>query len=165
MKKFVIIINGPICSGKTSISRKLWGKMKRTALLNLDKIKKLVYDYTPADLPLANKVGISMAKVYLENNVNVIIEKAFAKYEFVEQFVSLGSKEVVVKVYNIESPLNILEERLNTREKDKENGVTIERLHKSYKNYQEHKFKVDKTFDSSEMSSEEIAKEILKDIN
>ena len=71
-KPFLIIIDGPIGSGKTTVSELLHKKLRKTALISLDKIKRLVSDYKPMHKyhQLASEVGKAMVKEYLKNELD-----------------------------------------------------------------------------------------------
>jgi len=47
MNQFILIVNGPVCSGKTSTVTAIMGKYKKVFSLQQNKIKWLISDYTP----------------------------------------------------------------------------------------------------------------------
>ena len=168
MKPFIMIINGPACAGKTSVSEYIWQKIPRTALINLDEFKWLVSDHetTEFDLELASKVGISAMAVYLEHGINVIIEKAFCDYQYVRPFIDFGnSKGFKVFLFNLEAKLDILKERCCTRVvKRCKVPMTEQKVEEIFEYYQKGKFSVDKTFDSSATEVKEIGELIINKI-
>ena len=44
-KLFLILIDGPMGSGKTTISQILHSKLKRTAYIGLDRVKRFISDF------------------------------------------------------------------------------------------------------------------------
>lgn len=171
MKRFVIIINGPPGVGKSTISHAVWKKIPRTAIISLDEIKWLISDYksNSFDLILANKVANSMAKEYLNKKINVIVEKAFCEYKYVEPFVKLAKRfKSKILIYNLEAPLNIIKKRARQRPKtnlkhDKPR-LKLSKILRLYDYYFKGKFPVTRTFDTSKQSQRKIVNQIMKDI-
>jgi len=81
MKKFIIILDGPMGSGKSTIGEILWKKLKRTVLINEDKIKWFISDFkrSKQDNAIVRSVLIEMAKEYSKKNINLIIAQGFSK--------------------------------------------------------------------------------------
>ena len=170
MKK-LIILNGPAGAGKTTIARAVWKKIPRTAVISLDEIKWLISDYksNSFDLNLASKVGLAMSEVYLENKINVIIEKAFCDYKYVEPFVNLAKKtKSKLLIYNLEAPLDIIKKRAlkrpKTNIKHNKPPLKLSKVLRLYNYYNKGKFPVKRTFDTSKLSQRKIVNQILKDI-
>jgi hypothetical protein len=90
----LIILNGPSGAGKSTVARILWKKMGRTALVGLDEIKWLISDYKSDnhDLTLAGNIGLNMAEIFLVDGLDVIVEKAFCKQEYIQPFIDLADK-------------------------------------------------------------------------
>ena len=171
MKKFIIIINGPAGAGKSTIAHAIWKKIPRTAIISLDEIKWLISDYKSNnfDLTLASSVGLAMTKVYINKKTNVIIEKAFCDYKYVEPFVKLSKKfKSKLLIYNLEAPLDIIKKRAKQRPKTnlKHNKPPLKssKILRLYDYYLKGKFPVKRTFDTSKLSQKKIVNQILMDL-
>ncbi len=163
MKQFMIIINGPAGAGKSTISKKIWKKLSRTALINLDEVKWIVSDYKSDsfDLGLANKIGQNIAKMYISHKLNVIIDKAFCEHKYIEPFIKIAKKNKLrLFVYNVEAPLSIIIRRIKKRSKK----MSLAKAKRLYKSYFSSKFSVDDTFDTSLQTIDNITKNILNDL-
>lgn len=166
--KTLIILNGSKCSGKSAISRELWKSRDKTILLSLDTICWLYSSYDKEkkySLELAGRVGIKMVEQYLEEGLDIIVEKAFNFYEYVKPFVQMGEKMgAKVVLINIEAPLNVLIERtksrVNTSMKEEVKITTEESIKLSFDNYNNNIFPVDETYDSSTMTVGQIVEDI-----
>ena len=170
MKKPLLIkIDGPIGSGKTTVSNLLHKKLKKTALICLDKIKRLVSDYQPKYKyhHLASEVGKSMTKEYLKRGWNVIVEKAFTKEEFIKEYLNFKkNNKIKVFVFQIKSTLDVAIKRVRKREKFRESNtrLSLNRIKRNHKHYDFYGYKKAKTFDSVKLKPEIIVKEILKEL-
>ncbi len=166
----LLILNGSKCSGKSSIAKNLWKSREKTTLIPLDNINWLYSSYQEDkkySLELASKVGLKMVETYLDEGIDVIIEKAFNLYEYVAPFVSLKNKfDINVSIINIEAPLDVLIERSGSRHhetmKEAPRKSTVESIKMSYDHYKKNKFQVDETYDSFEMSIDQIVEDIRK---
>ena len=169
-KNFLIIIDGPIGAGKTATSDLLLKKLKNTAKISLDKIKRYYSDFDNDNfkgLQLASEVGALMTKFYLNKGINVLVEKAFTHDKYLKDFIKkTNSKEIRKYVYQIEAPLNIRIKRVKQREKERktENKLTISKIKLNNRNYLYYKYADAKVFDSSKFSANQIANKILTDI-
>ena len=74
---FLILIDGPMGSGKTTTSKLLNQKLPDTARVALPDAKRLVPDFReyPETLRIIREVMLVMIDKYLENGVSVIIEQ------------------------------------------------------------------------------------------
>ena len=168
-KPFLIIIDGPIGSGKTTVSELLHKKLRKTALISLDKIKRLVSDYKPMHKyhQLASEVGKAMVKEYLKNGWNVIIEKAFTREKFIKKYLNFNkNKGIRVFVYQIMIPFDIAIKRVRQREKFRNqiSKLSTNRIKRNYRHYDSYGYKKAKIFDSLKLKPEKIAAEILKEV-
>ena len=168
-KPFLIILDGPIGSGKTTVSELLHKRLKKTALISLDKVKRLVSDYKPGHKyhNLASQVGKVMAKEYLKNGWNVIVEKAFTREKFIQEYLNFKkNKNIKVFVYQMTIPFNVAIKRVRQREKlrDKISKLSTRRIERNYNHYDLYSYKKAKTFDSVKLKPQKIVKEILKDL-
>jgi len=168
-KPFLIMIDGPIGSGKSTTAKILHSKMKRTALIALDRIKHLLYDYrvdNHADLQLASDVGAAMTKTYLSRGINVIVEKAFTQDKYLRSFAKIARGRARLLIYQIEAPVYIRIQRVKQRPlpPDAKGKPKLEKIKRNTLHYEQFKYKGAKVFDSSLLSPNQIVRRILKDV-
>lgn len=169
MKPYMIIIDGPTGSGKTTIASLLNKKLKRTAHLSIDRIKFFVSDFRRGaeDNAMTTAVLMKMITEYIEQGINLLIAQGFWKKEYMEPYIKIAKKNnLKLFVYQLEAPKETLLARKNERPKPKEakTRVSKARTLKNLKMWEENKLTHDKTFDTSKVSAEEVTKVILKDI-
>jgi uridine kinase len=170
-KPTLIVIDGPMGAGKTTVSKLLQTKMYQnkgyTALLSLDRIKYFVSGYkldSKYHLNLASDIGIVMVKEYIKKGVNVIVEKAFTNKEFLVQFSKpLGKLKPLI--YQIEAPEEIRLKRVMNRDVPLESKRPPKsKFMRNSKHYLEYKYTKAKVFDSSKLTSLQIVNRIMKEI-
>ncbi len=174
MNQFIIVIDGPIASGKTTVAKLLHAKLKRTAHVSLDRIKHLISDYKPTDKDktLATQIAAGMIKEYLKHGISVIVENAFIQSKYVERFVKLenrkrGKNAVAVFVYQIEVPLHIGIKRAKKREQKTNplKKISITRIKRNHTRYKIYRYtKPTRVFQSDKLSAKQIAREILRKV-
>ncbi len=170
IKPRLILIDGPIGAGKSTTAKLLHKKLKRSALISLDRIKHLLsdhnYSHPNKDLQLASDVGTAMTKAYLKNNINVIVEKAFTRERFLKSFIKNLRGKAKIFVYQIEAPIKIRTIRVKKRPlpPDSKLKPTKKKIKSNTKHYHLYKYKKAKVFDSTKLTPNKIVKEILKDI-
>ncbi|MBI2044578.1 AAA family ATPase [Candidatus Pacearchaeota archaeon] len=157
-KSFLILIDGPIGSGKSTTAKmlqmELYKKKRLSALISLDSLKRIVYGYkidNKAYVELASNIGIAMAKEYLKRNMNVIVEKAFTREEFVNSFIKPLRKMTKILIYQLEAPFGLRVKRINKRElkrKDKKK-LPVSKIKRNTKHYDKSKYREATIFDTS----------------
>lgn len=171
MNQFILIINGPIVSGKTWAVNVIMEQYKKIFRLSANKIKFLISDYTPdRDRKLVQDCLMSIADKLLLNGMSLITEGGSVRQgDLNQQLEDLGKKHNIKVVYiNIEAPLDVLKARFadrlkNSKERGSKLSVTDEQgFIQRYDAYMALKDKNWPTFDSSIMSPQEIAQEIMK---
>lgn len=160
MRTSLIIIDGLNGSGKTTIAKQLHRDLKRTAVIHWDYIKRLISDFEPnsKDLRLTGNIVKLMAREYLKNDINVIIESFFPRKEYIEELTKLArdkKSRVHLFVYQIEAPFKVRAQRIRTRNKTE--GVKKRMTKKWIKSndveYFAHKYTKAKVLDSSQKTS------------
>ncbi|MFA5258496.1 MAG: AAA family ATPase [Candidatus Pacearchaeota archaeon] len=168
---FLVIIDGPMGAGKSTVSKLIHKKIKYSALLSLDRIKHIISGVKVDDLEhlqLASEIGAVMTKEYLKRGKNVIVEKAFTKEEYLKDFLKqVNYQHSEIFIYQIEAPLKLRIERVKGR--DSPEGIktkpTLKKIKKNHENYNNFKYKNAKIFDSSRLTAIQIVNQILKDLN
>ncbi len=168
----LIIIDGPMGSGKSTVAQLLQKRIKeKTALISLDSLKRIVSDYkldSYEHIELAAKSGAAMTNTYLKEGISVIVEKAFTKEEFLLSFLKLIKVKSKRFIYQIEVPFEVGFSRVKEREKLKEKGIPRnklkEKVTRNYTHYSNSKYSKAQVFDSSKLTPQQIVNKILKDI-
>jgi len=70
----IIFLNGSINSGKSTIAKLLAEKLGDSAILEIDSLRAFI-DWMPLDqsIPINLENAVAVAKVFVKNNLNVII--------------------------------------------------------------------------------------------
>ncbi len=171
MKQFILIIDGPICSGKTFVIDHIMANYKKVFRLSPNKIKFLISDYTPdRDRPTVHACITAIAEKMLEAGMSLVLEGgSVAQGNLNQSLHEIATKRgMKVTTVNIEAPIDVLKQRFNERV-----AISISRGKKisviddagfmeRYNAYLAIKDQGQKTFDSSTQQPEEIVKEILE---
>ncbi len=167
--KFLIIIDGLNGAGKSTVAQLLGSKLKRTALISYDRMKKFITDFTPNEEyhRIANHVIRAMAREYFSNVINVIVESYIPTTEIAKRYTTMANrKDVKMFYYQLEAPLEVRTKRIAERQLDhpKARKLSKKRIITNDKNYLENKFTKAKVIETHNLTPEQIAKIILKDI-
>lgn len=162
---FLLILNGPSCGGKSTVSDLLCEKYSGIYKAKSDVIKWLISDYQPAaHRGVVHQMTIETMRVALSRGLSVI--KEGASWE-PEKYVEL-SKAANVPMYtvNIEAPWEVLVSRFEARVEAKKLGAKIsnvdpKRFKELYDLYLSTKTSSELEFDSSKDTPEQIAKQIV----
>jgi predicted ABC-type ATPase len=94
-KSFMVIIHGPMGSGKTTLADLLHDEIADTAHFGADHVKWLVSDFrnVPSHAQVAKNMVPTMAEGYLKQGINLILEQSFTEKEIKEL-------EEIAKKYN-----------------------------------------------------------------
>ncbi len=165
--KFLIIIDGPMGSGKTTVAKLLHAKLKRTALLGLDRIKWFISDFKriPADNEIVRNVVAAMTREYLRQGIGVIIEQGMREERI--EALKRTAKRYGARcfVYQLDAPKALLFRRVHQRPrlagKPKISNTRIER---NYRAHMEHKYAKAEVLDAEKFTARQIANKILKDL-
>lgn len=171
MKSILIIIDGPMGAGKSTVGKILHQELKGFAKIGLDLVKWFVSDFsrTPEENRVAGKIVLAMCDTYLQNNTSVILENGFRTGELMLPYLELAENlEIRSYVYQIEAPRSVLMERLSLRAKPEaaKTPVSIERITSNIDSYLINKYPSPRRiFDSSQLFPEEIVERILQDMS
>jgi predicted kinase len=117
MKNFILLIDGPMGAGKTTVTKILHEKVKNTAHIGLDRIKWFVSGFkrTRPQNAMTRAVVFAMTKEYIKQGVNVIIEQGI-KNEQVDKYKKLTKKlKVNFFMFQLEAPKEVLLKRVASR--------------------------------------------------
>lgn len=166
--QFMLIINGPSCGGKSSVSDFIFEKYSGLFKAKSDAVKWLISNYK-ADVyrSVAHQMINEMIKVALSNRLSILIEGALFEPE--EYIKMAKSANVPLFIANIEAPWDVLMSRFQLRIEAKKQGARISNVDpKRFKELHDmyHNVKMDTSliFDSSKQPPEEISEAIVSHI-
>jgi thymidylate kinase len=171
MKPFLLIIDGPMGSGKTTTAEMMHKKFPRTAILGLDRIKWSVSGFKrdTRNNTIIYDVVFAMTSAFLAHGVNVIVEQGFRK-GMVEQYQKrgkqLGARTVTVQLI---APRKALIERVDARrKKPKFPGRTQISHARVLRNFRKHAAKPlikGHILDTTTLSPKKVVKKIMQMIS
>lgn len=166
---YILIVNGPLCSGKTSLVKVFVEREKRLFQCSFDVIKKLISDFDgEEDRMLAKDLLFALSREAVHKNLSIIVEGSASIMLEMRSFYSTLAKEELVNFFeiNLEAPLEILQKRLQERIVAGE-ALTVnkpEQLLQRYNLYLERRDPEVLTYDSTTHSPEEIYSLIIKNV-
>lgn len=169
MKQFMIIIDGPMGSGKTTIGELIHQKLKRTALLSTDRIKWFISDFKrgPEDNALTAKVMMKMCEEYTKQGINLLIPQGFWKREYIEPYLILAKENnLELFFYQLEANTDDLLGRIDKRGKAvlAKTPVPKSRIKNNIKTWAENRYELGKVFDTSKLTAMQVANKIVKEV-
>lgn len=167
----IIIIDGPIGSGKSTVAGLLYKALLHTVFLSVDKIKWLNSSFSrfnEADQIMADKVILGMCKEYLKAGLSVVIERSFRRKSMIQPYLNLSRRlKLPLLVYELTAPKSILISRIRHRTyvcPGKKNPP-LWRIMTNINAYPHELYApVRLKLDSLSLSARQIANHILKDI-
>lgn len=170
MTKYLLTLNGPLCSGKTSTADLLLASEPKLIRISRDKIKRFISDYTPDNhyKIFLDQIMVSFTKQAFENGLNVIIEGS-PNLDIIVQLKEIAEKHGAKYVeVNLEAPEDVLIDRFHKRlalakERDfKMFCTTEERMKELNQKYFSLKNTSAKTIMTDVLSQEEVIQELKK---
>jgi len=170
MKKFIMIIDGPMGAGKTTITKLLHERIKNVAHIGLDRIKWFVSGFrrTRPQNAMTREVVMAMAKEYLKQGVNVIIEQGM-KQEQITQYKKIA-KDFKAKflMYKLEAPKEVLLKRVAARiptpGRIKVSPARVLRNYRLFNQFNKDKHNEATVFETERLAPEQVVAFIVKDI-
>ncbi len=166
-RQFILIINGPSCGGKSSVSDILTERYGNIFNAKNDNMKWLISDYEPSIHKVAvQKIVLAAARAALSHNLSILKEGAF--WSEPESYVTLATEVgVPLIIANVEAPWGVLLSRFEKRIEAKKQGVKKianvdpNKFKNIYDAYIDTKVSTELNFDSSIQTPEEIADTIV----
>lgn len=174
MKKFLLILNGPMCTGKSTVT-KLFLQKENVFRASSDRIKWLISNYSADNQhhrTIAKKIAFSTIESAMDCGLSVVVDGGLGEYK--DKYKELAAKYNFVYVsVNIESPLEVLEkrflERVESAKRDENKIIsvtTLDGFHSRYNWYlEQNKDNEAITLDSNKLTAEEIVLSIERLIN
>jgi len=170
MNKYIIVINGPICAGKTTVTKIL---MKKDNIFHgsYDKIKWLISNYSAENelhRKIAKEITFNTVLEAIKLNFSIVVDGGHIDYR--DKYKKLAHKyKYKYLSINIEAPLEILQKRFLQRVISAKNNngdiavTTIEDFNSRYQWYiKTNKDLKGETFNSDKLNPEDIVAEIEK---
>ena len=170
MKKFIIILDGPMGAGKSTIGDLIHKKLKRTALVNNDRIKWFISDFrrNKKDNAISRKVLLQMCDAYLQQGINLVIPQPFTKNKVpLRPYVNLAKKhKAELHVFHLDAPKDVLLKRIKNRQTGKDVRLPLaqSRVLRNIRVWKKERISVGKRVETDKATKGKIAKEILKEI-
>lgn len=164
----LIVIYGASGAGKTTLTDLLHGELSYTARLGTDHIKRFISEFRTIELhnKVSRKVINAMTVEYLKNGINVIVEQGMDRSEIegLEKIAKENGAEFFA--YSLNVAREIIDERVIKRNLESGKPITPkERLDFFHKRHLYNDYpNVTTTFDTGELTSKEIAEQIIKDL-
>lgn len=170
MKQFILVVNGPICSGKTKALDVIMNNYKKVFRLSPNKIKFLISDYTPdRDRQAVHDATMIIAERMFKEGMSLILEGgSVAQGNLNKRLEELAEKNGInVTIVNVEAPIEVLKKRFEERtytaiiRGSKISVTDDEGFMKRYDAYLAIKPQASATFDSNKQNPADIAKSIM----
>jgi predicted kinase len=167
MKPILILIDGPMGSGKSTLSKILQRKIN-SALLSMDVIKKFLNDFQNAEKSSKRfakyEITSMISQSYLKKGISVIIEQSLGDKKSINLLLKNAKpKNIRSFIFKIDAPLEVRIRRVIKRDKQNKKELISKILkdNNSFKN----DFEYDAVYNTSEISLENISSLILEKIN
>jgi predicted kinase len=169
MRQFLAIIDGPMGSGKTTLSKMVHGRIDNVALLGLDSIKWALsgFSRTSKQNAMTGHVVQAMARAYFQDGASVILDEGFGRAEVMEPYLDLADQlHVAVFVFQLDAPDEVLLDRLSRRPTPKDARVLmpLDRTVNNIATHRKHKYKHATIFDTAVLSPDLIADQVVREL-
>ncbi|MDP3795352.1 MAG: AAA family ATPase [bacterium] len=160
-----ILLNGAIGSGKSTIADILEDKLKRTAVLEIEDIRRLVSDSRKGtyDNALAWKIIYRMCDEYFNNGVSVLLKQTVASQDLSNTFLDLARKcKCTIGFYHLRAPRDELLKRMKNRQKVRNASETL--IKSNIRKHENINYTDAAVIDTSRLKPSEAAQFILDDL-
>jgi broad-specificity NMP kinase len=161
---FILILHGPSCGGKSTLSDILFKRYGNIFKGKSDTLKRLISDYDPiTHRDFVTALTLVTMKYALEQGFSVIKEGGLHGLNETVEFSK--SMNIPLFIVNISAPWHVLAIRFEERIGKPIPGVKIntntDRFKEIYEEYLSTKLETPLEFDSSELTPEEIVEKIV----
>ncbi len=167
MKNYLILLDGPKGSGKTTLSELLKNNLLNTEFFSLDHERKLLErtDSIDNDNKRAFQVITEKLKSVFEQNKNAVIDSGISEEH-------LKTLEMISNEYNVQfhkfslvAPYDVLHSRVKERDKSKGKYFDKNRFDYTFKVQQSKSFDDFCIIDSSKLSPQEMFEIVYSKLN
>jgi deoxyadenosine/deoxycytidine kinase len=156
----IIVLNGPINSGKTTLAKLLAEKIEKTAIVEVDS----VHEFYPKDdsegWEKCYRAAISLAEGFAKEGLNVIFSYHIVKDDFEKIKERLSVYDQKIFAFTLKPTLEVLLKNRGNREL---NEYLTNKIKKTY-NSPEYFGDYGIVIDNSGQSAEEVAEVIIKHV-
>lgn len=98
----IILINGPINSGKTTISKILTEKISKTALVEVDSLREMIRWMPIGEaIPINLKNTISVVKNFVSEGLNVVVPYPLSKDNYEYMISNLADLKIKIHTFTL----------------------------------------------------------------
>lgn len=158
----IILINGSINSGKSTVAQLLAKNLKNSALLEIDSLRQMI-DWMPLDqaIPLNLENAVSVIRNFSGRGLNVIVPYPLSQENYDYLSAHLKDLGIPIMVFTLAPTLD---KALTNRGERELNDLERERIKRHYNIGIPHPT-FGEIIDNSEQAPEETAGDILNKIN
>lgn len=163
---FVISIDGPKGSGKTTIASLLKQRLPNMIMFSLDEFRRSI----PGAIPTEeyNKIAFDLLLLRVMEQVNqqkdVIIDSGLTEERAIALKEAIRDSFGNWRAYALTAPHDVLLARLKRRDQDNKRRTNEERFERSYERQQQKSFEGITMIDTTVLTPEEITERIVKDL-
>jgi adenylate kinase family enzyme len=158
----IILINGTVNAGKSTVSKLLAKELPNTAFIEVDVLREMI-DWMPLteSIPVNLENALSITKNFVKRNLNVVIAYPLSQknYDYITE--NLSDLDIKIYVFTL-SPK--IEKALNNRGTRELTDWEINRIHQQYERGINNP-SFGEIIDNSDLIPEETVKVILKSLN
>lgn len=157
----IIIINGPINSGKTTVAKILWEKIPNLAHIEIDKIREFIdWMENKPSWEISFSTALSVAKDFLKKDLNVLITYHISNKGFIQIKNYLEPIDKDIFAFTFLPPIH---ETLTNRGTRELNKWEIQRIKETYEK-ENHGVSYGETIDNSTQTPQETADYIFNKV-